>query len=188
MESAWVAAYLFQPIPVGVVLIFLFFATRLLVPASATFPTLTRKQAGWGFFGVFVASLIVSAWLSYVPKVEAEIVWKMLPENYWSAILNEFFITSILLSFLSLIGCALIGLPIIVAISRHGLDSTPIILCISIAISLSLTTLMEFLGIPSPEAQFISMAKEFVPTHAFLAFGFCIGAQLQWRLRQHHEA
>jgi len=105
-------------------------------------------------------------------------------ENYWSAQVKHFFRHACALGVRLLVGAAVIGAPIAMALSRRGLATVPSVLGVSVVISLLFTGLLVLLGAPSPSARFVQMAPEFVGIHLVLSLGFCIGAGLQWRIRQ----
>jgi len=184
MEASWAAAFLAHPVPIGIALAIVIIVTCVLVPSNARPPILSRRQVVLGYIGVLVGCVIASAWLSYVSPQDAATIWRVPPENYWTAFLNEFFVQLVLLSFLALVGSAIVGVPVILALSRRALATVPWVLAVSVVISLLVTLLLVLLDAPSPSAQFEQMASEFVGLHLFLSFGFCVGAQLQWRLRQ----
>jgi hypothetical protein len=184
MESGWAAAFLAHPVPIGMALALVLIVTCALVPSNTSPPVLSRRQVMLGYLGVFVSCVIASAWGSYVSPQDATTIWKVPPENYWTATLNEFFVQFVLLSFVALVGCAVIGLPILLTLSRHALATVPWVLIVSVVVSLLVTLLLVLLDAPSPNARFGQMAPEFVGLHLLLSLGFCVGARLQWRLRQ----
>src|SRR6185503_13157162 len=90
MESDWVAAYLTHPIPIAMALGFVAIVTFAISSKNAQPPALSRRQLVLGYVGIFVGCVIVSAWDSYVSPDEALAVWKVPPENYWGATIQEF--------------------------------------------------------------------------------------------------
>jgi len=129
-----------------------------------------------------LACAVASAVMSYVSPEEALLKWKVPPENYWNAELNEFFTTYAFAAYASLLGIATVGLPVIIHLGRRGLATIPVVLAAATVISLLLAALMS-VGDSPPFRHFGALAKELVYGHLLVAMAFCLGAGLPWRRR-----
>ena len=143
-------------------------------------PVIRVRRLVIAYVCALVASALVSAAISYVSPEEALLKWKVPAENYWNAQLNEFLVTFTFALYATLIGIAVIGLPIIVQLGRRRLASVPIVLFVAALISLTLAALMSS-GDSPPFRHFLAAANELVFGHVVVAAAFCIGAGLPWR-------
>ncbi len=90
---------------------------------------------------------------------------------------------AVVLAYFSLVGCAILGLPAVLALAKRGYGSAPAIVAASIA--LSLVTLVP-LGLLSPLSprNVAEVVGYLVPDHVALALGFAFGARLPWRFEK----
>jgi hypothetical protein len=184
MEADWAAAYLLHPVPIAFGLGLVLLVILVTTSANPKPPALSRKQLLVGYIGIFLGCVIASAWDSYVSPEDALRIWKVPRENYWNAIFHAFSTQLVLLSYASLIGATLVGVPVVSALARRGLATVPYVVGVSVAISLAFTGALVLLDAPSPGAHFVQMAPYFVGLHLLLSLGFCVGARLQWGLKQ----
>jgi hypothetical protein len=184
MEAAWFASMMFQPVPVAIALAVVVLMTFLVTPKKATPPLVSRRQLFFGYLGVFAVCVLIAAGSSYVSPDEAWSVWKVPPENYWHALMNQFLVQVVLLTGLSVVGAAIIGAPIVVALSRRRLATVPWVLVASALVSLVFTGMLMAVGSGTSNTGFWQLALFVLGTHLALSLGFCIAARLGWRLRQ----
>ena len=177
-----VAALFMHPIAIALGLGVVFLCGLVLYSGRGTAPPLSKRQLALGYLGIVLVCLGIAAASTYVSPEEALAQWHVPAEHYWGAILNEFVAVSVALAYLSVIGTAVIGAPIIFALARRGFGTVPCVLGASIIISLLGAVVLVWFSQPS-SASFTRDAPYFVGTHLLLALGFCVGAGLPWSFR-----
>jgi divalent metal cation (Fe/Co/Zn/Cd) transporter len=179
MESSLIAAGLLHPVALAILVIVLVAAVFIGTSSTPLPSELSRLRVLGGFAGIVVAGLLFTAVSSYVSPEEAK-RFGVTPENYASALWRQFVVLATLVVYLGLIGCAFIGLPITLALAKRGLATTPMVIAASVPISLALVC---FLGLASSATptRLARHALYVAGSHAFLAFGFALGARLPWR-------
>ena len=187
MESSWLATILVHPFALAIL-------AAVMLASTLGFGTKVRRQDAlgysqlvWGYMGVAVAALIISAASTYISPEDALYKWKVPTDQYWSVIVETFITTSIWTLYFSLMGVAIIGVPIILALARSGLGTTPWVLGTSILIS---GTAIIFLLQPmsSSLGQLLRGGLTLIGEHLMLTFGFCLAARIPWRTARHHES
>ena len=182
MEASFIAAGLLHPIALLMLALVMFVAIHLGSQSGAPNARMSWHRLLGGFVGVLTASLLVSATSSYVSP-EGAARFGVNPENYASALWNQFVVLAVLCAYVSLVGCAVIGLPAILALTKRGYGTAPAVVAISVPISLLVLVPLGLLSSISPKHVAQSMLY-LVPGHIAVALGFAIGARLPWQLRK----
>ena len=185
MEASFIAAGLLHPIALLLLALVMFAAVHLGSQSGAPNARMSWHRLLGGFVGVLVASLLISAISSYVSPGDAA-RFGVSPENYRSALWNQFVVLAVLCAYVSLVGCAAIGLPAILALTKRGYGTAPAVIAISVPISLLVLVPLGLLSSISPKHVAQSMLY-LVPAHIAVAVGFSTGARLPWRLRKQGE-
>jgi len=135
-----------------------------------------------GYVAALLACIAIAAVSSYVPQDQAFSKWHVTPERYWDVQFNEFVLELVFFAWISLIGIAVVGLPIIFALGRRGYATVPWILAASLAISLFLAVAIS--AADRPANRHLDYWVAFVAgTHLLLSLSFCLGAGLPWKPR-----
>lgn len=180
MEASFAAAALAHPIGLLVLGLAIFGAVYF---GGKTSPSparhLSRIRLLTGLGTVAVTAIAISAVGSYVPSAEAA-RFGVAPENYWTALWHQFAVLAVLLTYVAVLGCATVGVPVVVQLAKREIATVPIVVAASIPISL---TVLVPLGLAS-SADSAWLAKVFIwltGSHALFAFAFALGAGLPWR-------
>ena len=174
------AAYLIHPMAIAVGVVILFALSALQYRRKVEPPPIVPIRLVAGYLSMFIVCTAFTAISSYVPETEAATKWHVPAERYWQVQINAFLTELVLLAYVSLVGIAMIGLPIIFSLSRRGLATIPLVLLASAAISALLAALLTSSNEP-PFQHLAYMAAYFAGTHLLLSFAFCLGAGIPWR-------
>jgi hypothetical protein len=182
METAFAAAMLTQPVAL-IILAFVVVCSVLLGAHYSPSPALlSRRRLAGGLLGVFVASLLIAVAASYATPEEARRFGVEL-EYYAAALWHEFVTAAAVLAYISLFGCAIVGVPVALLLAKRNFATAPVLIAVSVPISLVVFALMLLLvGNANHVARDASMI---VGLHVALALGFVLGARLPWRMK--HE-
>jgi hypothetical protein len=178
MEASFAAAVLMHPIALLVLGLAVFGAVHLGAGSGHPHRHLSRLRLLWGFCAVAIAAVGMAAVDSYVPPSEA-FRFGVGSENYWGALWRQFAVLVVLVTYIALLGCAAVGVPIIVQLAKRGMATVPIVVVVSIPISLAV---LVPLGLAS-STGYSRLARDLVwlaGSHAVMAFAFAVGARLPW--------
>lgn len=185
MESMMLASVLLHPGAVAILALAVFGAVFIGAEVTESYQRLSRGRLFAGFVAVFVLSLAVAVAGTYVSP-EAASKFGVAPENYWSAIWRQFTTLAVLLSYLSLLGCAAFGVPIVVQLAKRRLATIPLVVAASVPVSLLVVGGLAILS-TAPTVRIATDVALLVSLHAVLALGFSMGVRLPWR-RPRNEA
>ena len=185
MEASFIAAGLLHPIALFLLALVLLAAIHLGSRSGAPHADISWRRLLGGFIGVFIASLFISAMSSYVSPEDAARLG-VSPENYATALWNEFIGPAVLSAYISLVGCAALGLPAILALAKRGYGTAPAVIAMSVPISLLVLVPLGLLSPISPK-DIAQPLLYLVLGHIAVALGFVLGARLPWRLRKQGE-
>jgi hypothetical protein len=178
MESAMTAGLLAHPIALAVLFAIAYLAIHFTSVAFAP-AALTKRSLWLALAGVLLAALLLSAFFAYTTPEDARRIG-VSAENYWSAIWREFVVLGVVSSYLGLLGASMVGIPLALFMARRGMATVPWYVLASLPISLAWAAALGALagGEHSHAARDTAF---FAGVHAWLAFGFAIGARLPWR-------
>jgi hypothetical protein len=179
MESAFLTGILINPFVLALFLLAVAGITSIHYRQCRHSPVIKVRRLLPAYACALVACALGSVVMSYVSPEEAMLKWKVPPENYWNAQLNEFVSTFAFAAYASLLGIAAIGIPVIFGLARRGFATAPAVLVAAAAISMLFAALMAA-GSASPLRHFLALACELVFGHVLVAAGFCVGAGLPW--------
>ena len=179
MAANYFAGILLNPIALAILLLVVAALTALHYREGG-FPVFSVRRAIAGYVFAAVTCAVVSAVMAYVSPEEALSKWKVPAENYWNAQINEFLTTFAFAVYATLIGIAVIGLPLIMWLGRRKLATVPTVLVAAAIISAAVAVLMTAGGDP-PFRHFGALAQELIVGHLAVAAAFCVGAGLAWR-------
>ena len=178
MESTIIAGLFAHPIALAVLFAIAYLAIRF--NSNAFAPAALTKRSLWlALGGVLLAALLLSSFFAYTTPEDARRIG-VLSENYWSAMWREFVLLGVVASYLGLLGASIVGIPLALFMARLGMATIPWYVLASLPISLAWAAALGTLagGEHSHPARDTAF---FVGVHAWLAFGFAIGARLPWR-------
>ena len=185
MEAMMFASVLLHPGALAILALATFGAVSIGAEATESHQRLTRGRLAAGFAAVFVLSLLMAAASSYVtPEVAAKV--GVTPERYWSAVWHNFTTIAVLASYFALLGCAAIGVPVLVQLAKRHLATVPLVVVASVPVSLAFLLGLGLLT-SAPSGRLATDIAILVGLHAVLALGFALGARLPWR-RPRNEA
>ncbi|MFC3684672.1 hypothetical protein [Hydrogenophaga luteola] len=179
MESMMLASVMLHPGALAILALAIFGAVCLGAKETEPYQRLSRGRLFAGFLSVFAVSLAVAGAGSYVSP-EVALRFGVAPENYWSAIWREFATLSVLLSYLSLLGCAAFGVPIVTLLAKRRSATVPLVVAASVPVSLGVVGMLVLLS-TAPTARIAKGAALMVGLHAVMAVGFSMGVRLPWR-------
>lgn len=183
MEMHMIAGVLMHPIAIAILAGIVMLSAVILYSNKSRPPSIAGSQLGFGYLGVAVTCLLIAAIFSYVSPEASAQKWKVPADQYWNVLGTKFLVQSILLIYISFLGVAIIGAPIIFMLARRGKANMPWVLISSVVVSLCFT--IAFFR-PS-EPDFVLTALSFVFVHLLFTFSFGIGARLPWESRPKHE-
>jgi hypothetical protein len=183
MEMAMLAVILMHPIGLAILVFAVALSAVILRLARTPSPLITIRRLAYGYLGAVAICLVCAATFSYVSPDEAMTRWQVPADLYWQEILHEVWLLTFLLSYIAVLGIALIGIPVIVALARLGLGTIPWTLLASVVISLTAAFSLTRLSQPS-SASFVRDAPYLTGLHLLLTTAFCIGAGMPWRSRK----
>jgi hypothetical protein len=165
-------------------------ALFLLVCSFATFQSadkivpMSPLRLFLGYVGGIIACALLSALSAYISPTEAAFVWRVPPEHYADAIVQEFVTIMTMSTLAATLGIALVGVPVTFRLERFGRAQIGWVLFCSIAISL-VFSLVFYLLVPvyssdSP-VHILLMTMYLTGSHLLVSLFFCIGAGLRWR-------
>ena len=178
METLMMAGMIANPIGL---MICIFMPVVAIIGARR--PQLPATRLAAGYLGALCALAIAVAASSYVSPQESVSVWHVSPEHYWSALFELFLSTFVVVAFASIIGISVVGLPVLVMLSKGGIATAPWLILISSAISLSLAIVLYALEHSTSNATFFETLWFLVVFHVLMATGFALAARLPWGLR-----
>jgi ABC-type Fe3+-siderophore transport system permease subunit len=143
-------------------------------------PLVAKQDLTRGYLAVVLACILLSAISAYVSPEEASNKWQVPPERYWPVLLNAYLTTLILMGSVAVVGLAIVGFPIVVALGKFGRATTPHVLLASVFVSAALVLLLS-IGDSTPFLRLGSQLASLTGLHLILAFCFCLGARLPWR-------
>jgi hypothetical protein len=179
MESAMLAAMLLHPMAVLIsvcVVLVATVASYYVIPGARR---ITLSRLVGGYLGALLVVVLICAASSYVSPEEAQAVWKVPPENYWTALWHQFLTLFVTLCYATILGIAVIGAPAIFLLNWRQRATVPWILLVAAIISIAAALLLETF-IASRHA--IQTIGYLVGGHLLLALGFCLGARLPWKV------
>jgi len=133
-----------------------------------------------GFAGLSLTALVLAAVSSYASPQEARL-WGITEGNYNSALMRTFVTVAIIWVYAGVVGCALVGVPLTVALAKRGYATVPFLVIASVPISFLAVLVMCVFSTGSMQ-HFFRDAFYLIGWHAFLALGFGVGARLPWRI------
>jgi len=179
MESAMFAGLLLHPYAIAIalaVVVVASVASYYLIPSAML---IAPMRLVGGYLGALVVITAICAAISYVSPYEAETVWKVPPENYWSALGRQFLTSFVIFCYAAILGIAVVGAPAIFLLNWKRRATIPWVIGVSVLISLLAVVLLEtFLA---PSRNVLQTIGFITGAHVLLALGFCIGARLPWR-------
>lgn len=173
------ASVLLHPGALAILALAVFGAVFIGAQATESYQHLTRGRLLAGFATVFALSLAMAGASSYVTP-EVALKFGVVPENYWSAVWRQFTTLAVLASYFALLGCAAIGVPVVVQLAKRGLATAPLVVATSVPVSLAVLLGLVLLS-SAPWARLATDIAILVGAHAILALGFSVGACLPWR-------
>ena len=180
MASDWLASMLIHPFAIGLLVGVVLLSAAVLYLREDSRPPMGPGRLAAGYAGAILFGLVMAAASSYVPREEALTKWHVLAEDYWLVSLRSFLGVAILLIYTAVFGIAVVGAPVVFAMSRRGWGTIPKILLASVAISLVFFFVLVLLT-QSPGPHFWRGMATLVGMHLILALGFCIGSRMPWR-------
>ena len=173
------ASALLHPGAVAILAVAVFGAVFIGAEVTESYQSLSRGRLLAGFVAVFVLSLALAGAGSYVSP-EAASKFGVAPENYWSAVWRQFTTLAVLLSYLSLLGCAAFGVPIVTQLAKRRLATVPLVVAASVPVSLAIVGSLAMLS-TAPTVRIAKDVVLLVSLHAVLALGFSLAVRLPWR-------
>lgn len=173
------ASVLLHPGAIAILALAIFGAVCFGDKETEPYQHLSRGRLLAGFLLVLAVSLAVAGAGSYVSP-EVALRFGVAPENYWPAIWREFATLAVLIGYLSLLGCAAFGVPIIALLAKRRAATVPLVVAASVPVSLCAVGVLALLS-TAPTARFAQEAVLVTGLHAVMAIGFSIGVRLPWR-------
>jgi len=130
-----------------------------------------------GYMGAVLACVVCAALSAYVTPEDAAEVWRVPPDKYWTAIRQEFVVTLAPTIMFSTAGIALVGVPVILRLTRAGRGSVGWVLLASLGISLAVS--LPFWAGSGARAALRAIAS-IAGAHLLMTFCFSVGAGLPW--------
>lgn len=174
------ASVLLHPGALAILAVAIVGAVFIGAQATEAHQRLTRGRLFAGFAAVFVLSLLMAGVSSYVTP-EAAARFGVPPENYWPAVWRQFTTLAALASYFALLGCAAIGVPVVVQLAKRRLATTPLVVAASVPVSLVVLLGLALLT-SAPRGRLATDTATMVGLHAILALGFAVAARLPWRI------
>ena len=174
------ASVLLHPGALAILALAIFGAVVIGAQATESHQRLTQSRLIAGFAAVLALSLTVAGAGSYVTP-EAAAKFGVAPENYWSTVWRQFTTQAVLTGYLALLGCAGVGVPIVVQLARRHLATVPFVVVASVPVSLTVLLGLALLT-SAPTGRLVATMAIMVGLHALLALGFSVGARLPWRM------
>ena len=88
-----------------------------------------------------------------------------------------------LATYASLIGCCVVGTPLVIALASKGWATVPAVVLSSIAVSLLFCAAVGLLSLSQP-TRALREAGFLTGLHALLALAFAVGMGLSWRVQR----
>ena len=179
MEAMMLASVLLHP-GAGAVLTFAVFGA-VFIGAEVTEPyqRLSHGRLLAGFMAVLVVALAIVAAGSYVtPETAAKL--GVQAEDYWSTLWRQFMTLAVLLGYLSLLDCAVFGVPIVTQLAKRQCATVPLVVAASVPVSLVIVGGLAALS-TMLTPRLVKDVVLLVALHAVLALGFALGVGLPWR-------
>lgn len=182
MEAMFAAGALLHPVALLILALVLFAGVSI----GAQSTSLTMRSPRWalarGLFAVFLVSLAIAAVSAYVSPEESRRLGVQ-PENYTTVLRREFIVLAVLATYASLIGCCVVGIPLVIALASKGWATVPAVVLSSVFVSLLLCAAVGLLSLSEP-THALRDATFLTGLHALLALAFATGMGLSWRAQQ----
>jgi hypothetical protein len=178
MESAMFTAMLLHPIAVLIAVSVVLVATVVSYYAIPSARSISVARLVGGYLGALAVVVLICAVTGYVSPEEAQTVWKVPPENYWTALWREFLTLFVMLCYATVLGIAVVGAPAIFLLNWKQRATVPWVLVAAAIISIGAALVLEtFIASRNP----VQTIGYLVGGHLLLALGFCLGARLPWK-------
>jgi hypothetical protein len=174
------AEFLASPFFVLVTLVVVIGASAIHYSNDISKPVVSPRRLLVAYLSVVFLCSVIAAFSSYVPQAEAATKWHVSSENYWEVQVHSYLVNFTLTACIALIGIALVGLPIVIALGRRGLATVPWVLVASVPVSVA-TAIFASAGDHPTFRHLAYTIKYFGGMHLLLALSFCLGAGLPWR-------
>jgi hypothetical protein len=179
MEAMFVAGALLHPVALLILALVLFAGVSIGGQSTSLAPRSPRWALARGLFAVFLVSLVIAAVSAYVSPEESKRLGVQ-PENYTTILRREFIVLAVLATYASLIGCCVVGIPLVTALASKGWATVPTVVFASVAISLLFCAAVGLLSLSEP-TRALREAAFLTGLHALLALAFATGIGLSWR-------
>ena len=135
-----------------------------------------------GYVGAVLAGVVCAALAAYVTPEDAAQTWRVPPDSYWTAIRQQFLFTLAPTIMFSTAGIALVGVPVILRLTRAGRGSVGWILLASLGISLAVSLPLSagLLGTGNGVRAALQGIASIAGAHLLMTFCFSVGAGLPW--------
>lgn len=178
MEIMFAAAAIASPI--GLIIFLLIPITTI---SLARGPDFSAGRLVSGYVGALCALAVVVAAMSYVSPEDSASVYQVPPDRYWSVLIGEFIGTFIVAAFATVIGISIVGIPMLLWLSRNGNATAPWLILSAVAISAAVSIFLYGLMHSSSNITLLGTFFLLVSTHVISAFGFSLAARLPWTFR-----
>ncbi len=177
MEASFAAGALLHPISLLILALIMFAGVKLGADSSS----LSWRRLLGGFAGVLLASLIVAAASAYVSPEDA-VRFGVHEEHYVGALARQFLVLAVLCGYVSIVGCAAVGLPVTLALAKRGFATAPFVVLASLPISLAVLVPMGLMF--GMSAKHVAQTAPYLLLgHVATALGFALGARLPWQFK-----
>jgi hypothetical protein len=178
METITFAGLLLHPLAVFALASIVALASVAAYYSIPDAPRISVWRLLGGYLGAILATVFIAGATSYVSPEEAQNVYRIPAENYWSALWHTFLTMFVILFYVTLAGIAVVGVPVILFLNSKQRATVPWILLAATIISIAGAIALEiFVRSKDP----LRTIGTFVGGHWLLAIAFCLGARLPWR-------
>jgi len=143
-------------------------------------PVVSPPRLALAYVAVVLCCAAIVAVSGYVSPEEALSKWHVPAESYWEVQIRSYLVDFILMSCLSLVGVALVGLPLVFMLGRRGLATVPYVLGTSIVVSAAVACVFAY-GDNNPSRNLAFHLRYLTGLHLLLALSFCLAAGLPWK-------
>ena len=182
MAAVYFFGLLANPLSVAVLVLIVVGVSRAQLHGSSGPWNPTPRALAKGYTLALLAALPAALFISYISPEEAMSRFKVPPENYWKAQLNEALVTFTFAAYATSLGIAVVGLRAIILLARFRMASVPAVMAAAVAISVVACATMT-IGDDPAFKNFLPLARELVAGHVLTAMAFCVGVGLPWRAR-----
>jgi hypothetical protein len=188
MAADWFFGALKHPLIIALWLGVVAVASMVTYRGSPALRAIRPARLFVGYVVALAVCVVLSAASAWISPEEAAAVWHVSPDRYREAVTREFVNTLAGSAFLSGLGIAFVGVPVIARLARQGRAQIGWVLLASAAISavfsLALSVLALRLGSLSWVRDFLSLLSYSLPSHLLLSLGFSLGMGLPWKVRR----